>query len=93
MLMQPTLQGDDPVILTMPSVHGTPFSEHSGHQIAIDAFLTLFPTGEADAVADHDDPVEMDEWALHLIKLKGGHFARHPPFQYWVLNTMMCHTA
>jgi hypothetical protein len=79
-LHQAALQGDDPVILTMPSMRGTPISEHSGHQIAIDAFPTLFPTGKADAVADHNDPVEMDEWALHLIKLKGGRFARHPQF-------------
>jgi hypothetical protein len=63
-LCQAALQGDDPVILTMPSMCGTPISEDSGHQIAIDAFPTLFPTGEADAVADCDDPVEMDEWAV-----------------------------
>ena len=92
-LHEAALQGDDPIILTMPSMCGTPISEHSGHRIAIDAFPTLFPTGEADAVADRDDPVEMDEWVLHLIKLKGGHFARHPQFRYWALNTMMCHTA
>ena len=92
-LRQAALQGDEPVILTMPSMRGTPISEHSGHQIAIDAFPTLFPTGEADAVADRDDPVEMNEWALHLMKLKGGRFARHPRFRYWVLNTIMRHTA
>src|SRR6202047_4147949 len=92
-LRQAAFQADEPVILTMPSMHGTPISEHSGRQIAIDAFPTLFPTGEADAVANRDDPVEMNEWALHLIKLKGGRFARHSRFIYWVLNTLMRHTA
>ena len=92
-LHQAPLQGDEPVIITMSSMCGTPISEHSEHQTAIDVFPTLFPTGEADAVANRDDPVEMNEWALHLMKLKGGCFARHPRFRYWVLNTIMCHTA
>jgi hypothetical protein len=52
-------------------------------------FLHCFPTGVADIVADQDEKVEMKDWALHLIKLKDGCFARHPQFQCWVLNTMM----
>jgi len=92
-LRQAAFQVDEPVILTMPSMRGTPISEHSGHQIAIDAFPTLFPTGEADAIAERDYPVEMNDWALHLIKLKGGRFARHPRFRYWVLNTIMRQTS
>ena len=92
-LCQAALQVDDPVILSMPSMCGTPINEHSGHHIAIDAFPTLFPTGVADIAADRDEKVEMKDWALHLIKLKGGCFARHPRFRYWVLNTMMHQTA
>jgi hypothetical protein len=46
-LCQAALQADDPVILTIPSMHGTPISEHSGHKIAIDACPTLFPMGKA----------------------------------------------
>jgi len=42
-----------------------PISEHSGHQIAIDAFPTLFPTGEADAIAERDYPVEMNGMTGH----------------------------
>ena len=42
-LCQGTLQVDDPVILSMPSMHGTPINKHSGHHIAIVAFPTLFP--------------------------------------------------
>ena len=92
-LRQAALQGDDPVILTMSSMHGTPINENHGHHIAIDAFPTLFLTGVADIAAERDEKVEMKDWALHLIKLKGGHFARHPQFRYWVLNTMMHQTA
>jgi len=77
-LRQAALQGDNPVILTMPSMHGSPISEHAGHHIAIDAFPTLFPTGKADIAAECDEAVEMKDWASHLMKLKGGHFARHP---------------
>ncbi|KIM91794.1 hypothetical protein PILCRDRAFT_58064 [Piloderma croceum F 1598] len=92
-LRQAALQENDPVILTMPSMRGIPINEHSGHHIAIDAFPTLFPTGVADIAAERDAKVEMKDWALHLIKLKGGCFARHPRFRYWVLNTMMRQTA
>jgi len=88
-LRQAALQPDGPVILTMPSMRGTPINEHSGHHIAIDAFPTLFPTGKADIAAERDEKIEMKDWASHLMKLKGGRFARHPQFRYWVLNTMM----
>ena len=74
----------------MPSMHGTPISEHAGPHIAIDAFPTLFPTEKADIAAEHDEAVEMKDWASHLIKLKGGHFSR---YRYWTLNTMMHQTA
>ena len=35
----------------------------------------------------------MKEWAAHLLRLKGGRFARHPRFRYWALNTIMHQTA
>lgn len=89
LLRQVALQSDDPVIMTMPSVHGTPLSEHAGLHVAIDAFPTLFPTGKADFNANRENNVDMKEWAAHLMRLKGGRFARHPRFRYWVLNTIM----
>jgi hypothetical protein len=88
-LRQAVLQPDDSVILTMPSMCGTPINEHAGHHIAIDAFPTLFPTGKADIAAECGVKIEIKDWASHLMKLKGGRFARHPRFRYWVLNTMM----
>ena len=82
LLCQVALQNDDPVIMTMPSVHGTSLSEHAGLHIAIDAFPTLFPTGKADFNANRENNVDMKEWAAHLMRMKGGHFARHPCFRY-----------
>jgi len=35
----------------------------------------------------------MEEWAAHLLHLKDGHFAHHPRFHYWALNTIMRKTA
>src|SRR6266487_1807910 len=87
------LSNDQPVILTMPNIHGTPINEHAGHQIAIDAFPTLFPTGQADFRAHRERKVTMQEWAAYLIRLEGGRFAQHPCFHYWALNTALRHTA
>jgi hypothetical protein len=42
---------DQPIVLTMPIIRGTPISEYSGRAIAIDAFPSLFPTGQADFTA------------------------------------------
>ncbi|KAJ7440710.1 hypothetical protein B0H11DRAFT_2252723 [Mycena galericulata] len=84
---------DQPVILTMPAVHGTPINEHAGQSIAINAFPSLFPKGKADFAAEREDKVTMTEWAAHLMRYKDGRFARHPRFRYWALNTIMRHDA
>jgi len=81
--------GDQPMILTMPHVRGTPINEYSGRAIAIDAFPSLFSTGQADFTATRDKEVTMIEWAAHLLRFKDGRFARHPQFQYWALNTIL----
>ncbi|KAK7041211.1 hypothetical protein R3P38DRAFT_2433293, partial [Favolaschia claudopus] len=54
-------------ILTMPAVRGTPLSEHENHKIAIDAFPTLFPTGQADFNELRNQKVSMEDWAAHLM--------------------------
>jgi len=69
---------DQPIILTMPIIWGTPINEYEGQAIAINAFPSLFPTGQADFTATHDIEVSMEEQAAHLIQLKGGRFAQHP---------------
>ncbi|KAK6988989.1 hypothetical protein R3P38DRAFT_2413215, partial [Favolaschia claudopus] len=75
-------------ILTMPAVRGTPLSEHENHKIAIDAFPTLFPTGQADFNELRNQKVSMEDWAAHLMRYKDGRFAQHPRFRYWALNTI-----
>ncbi|KZP11897.1 hypothetical protein FIBSPDRAFT_684348, partial [Athelia psychrophila] len=92
-LRQAALNSGETVVLPMPSVHGTPISEYEKRRIAIDAFPSLFPTGKADINETRDKTVDMKDWALHLLKLKGGRFAKHPRFRYWVLNTIMRHDA
>lgn len=82
LLRQAAFNSDEPVVLTMPSVHGTPISEYEGRRIAINAFPTLFPSGKADFNEPRDKKIEMKDWALHLLKLKGGCFAKHSCFQY-----------
>ena len=82
-----------PYVLTIPEIRGTPISEYSGHQIAIDAFPTLFPSGKADYNAPREIKVTMEEWAGHLLCLEGKQFSQHPRFRYWVLNTIMRHAA
>ena len=84
---------DQPIILTMPIIRGTPINEYEQQAIAINAFPSLFPTGQADFTATCDIEVSMEEWAAHLIRLKGGRFAQHPRFRCWALNTVMRKTA
>ena len=55
-----------PIILTMHHVRGTPINGYSGHAIAIGAFPSLFPTGQADFTATQDKEVTMTEWVAHL---------------------------
>jgi ATP-dependent DNA helicase PIF1 len=80
-------------ILTAPNVHSTPLNEHAGQLIAIDAFPTLFFTGEADFNSPREIAVTESEWAGHLMRLSGGRFAQHNRFRYWALNTIMRHKA
>ncbi|KAK6987993.1 hypothetical protein R3P38DRAFT_2660964, partial [Favolaschia claudopus] len=84
---------NQPIILTVPNVHGTPINEHAGNAIAINAFPTLFPLGHTDFTATREIPVTMTEWAAHLMRYRDGRFACHPRFRYWALNTIMRHDA
>ena len=80
----------DVPVLTMPVVRGTPLSEY-GSNIAINAFPTLFPTGQGGFDEPREHKVSEKEWANYLLQLRGGRFARHPRFRYWALNTIMRH--
>jgi hypothetical protein len=80
---------DNPIILTMPHIRGTPINENMSIPIAINAFPSLFPTGKADFSEVCEEAVTMNEWAAHLLCLEDGRFAHHPRFCYWVLNSIM----
>ena len=80
----------DGQVLTMPVVRGTPLSEF-GSNIAINAFPTLFPTGEGGFDVQRPHQVAEKDWANYLLQLRGGRFARHPRFRYWALNTILRH--
>ena len=63
---------DNPIILTMPHIRGTPINENMNIPIASNAFPSLFPTGQADFTAVRDDAVTMSEWTAHLLRLEDG---------------------
>ncbi|THU91614.1 hypothetical protein K435DRAFT_636221, partial [Dendrothele bispora CBS 962.96] len=89
-LQAAALNSDEPVILTVPLVHGTPINENSQTAIAMNAFPTLrFPSGQANYTATCSTAVTMSEWASHLIRLEGGRFTCHPQFCYGALNTIL----
>lgn len=76
--------------LTMPSMRGTPINEHDTNiQYFIDAFPTLYPTGEADLRARRCHAVTTEDYFRHLLRWDDGRFARHPRFRYFALNTIM----
>lgn len=80
----------DTPIITMPVVQGTPLSEY-GSNIAINAFPTLFPTGQGGFDEPREHKVSEKDWANYLLQLHGGRFAKYPRFCYWALNTILQH--
>jgi hypothetical protein len=59
------------VLLSVPRIRGTPIREDSEIEIAIQAFPTLFPTGQGGFRAQHTKPVSMKECAVHMLKIQG----------------------
>ena len=51
--------------------------------------LELFPTGEADFAAPWIHKVTTGAYFKHLMMYKDGHFAKHPHFHYFAMNTEM----
>jgi len=75
------------IVLTAPAILSAPLNEKL--ELAIDVFPSLFPEGIADLNAPRALKVNPKEWAGHLMHYKGGRFARHPRFCYWIYNTRM----
>ena len=53
------------------------------------AFPTLFPTGAADFLGQHCNQVTIGNYFKHLVMYEDGHFATHPRFRFFALNTEM----
>ena len=76
-----------PTVAWPPS--GNPISEFTTEGYISCAFPTLFPTGAADFVAPRQHVVTAGYYFKHLMMYHDGHFARHPRFRYFALNTEM----
>ena len=68
---------------------GNPINEFTTEGYISCAFPTLFPTGAADFVAPRQCAVTAGYYFKHLMLYHDGHFARHPRFRYFALNTEM----
>jgi ATP-dependent DNA helicase PIF1 len=49
-------------------------------------FPSLFPTGIGDWNQGRIRKITLTEWARHLLKLRGGRFAKHPKFRFMAFN-------
>lgn len=74
-------------VLTAPAILSALLNEKL--DLAIGVFPSLFPEGIAELNAPCALKVNPKEWAGHLMCYKGGRFARHPRFCYWIHNTRM----
>ena len=78
-----------PPTVSWPPTSGTPINEFNTEGYITCAFPTLFPTGAADFVASRPHAVTIGNYVKHLMMYEDGHFARHPRFCYFALNTEM----
>ena len=79
--------------LMWPSIGGMPLNEFTTEGYFSCAFPTLFPTGAADFLGQHQVPVTVGNYFKHLMEYDDGRFAKHPRFRFFALNTEMRHRA
>lgn len=72
-----------------PKSGDTPINEFTTEGYISCAFPTLFPTGAGDFVAPRHHTITAGNYFKHLIMYGDGHFAKHPRFRYFALNTEM----
>ncbi|CAG8641197.1 7999_t:CDS:2 [Cetraspora pellucida] len=72
-----------------PRIEENPINEFSIPGYIACAFPTLYLTGDANLHAEHVKDVNPAEYFKHLLKYKGGRFARHPQWRYFALNSQM----
>ena len=55
------------------------------------AFPSLFPQGTAMFKQPHFKSIDLDEYALHLVRYHDNRFGSHPRFTYYLYNLIMRH--
>ena len=73
-----------------PTIGGMPLNEFTTEGYFTCAFPTLFPTGAGDFLGQRQVPVTIGNY---FKQYDDGHFARHPRFRFFALNTEMRHRA
>jgi hypothetical protein len=53
------------------------------------AFLTLYPTGQADFNTPHARKVDLNNYTRHLMCFHDRRFGRHPRWRFFVFNLLM----
>ena len=76
-------------IVQWPQFENSPINEFKTEGYMTRTFPTLFPTGEADFTAPCIHKVTIGAYFKHLMIYKDDHFAKHPRFRYFALNTEM----
>ena len=57
------------------------------------AFLTLYPTGQADFNAAWERKVDLNNYACHMMCYHDGRFGRHPCQRFLIFNLLICQKA
>ena len=82
------IQNRNPHIL-WPNIEGSPINEFQTIGYIVRAFLTLYPTGDADLRSNREKNIKPAEYFKYLIWYKDGRFARNTRWRYFALNSMM----
>jgi hypothetical protein len=72
---------------------GPPLLEYLTEGLFSMAFLTLFPTGDADFTHPHHKKLDLHKWAKHLMRYRDSQFVMHPRFRFFMLNLIFHHRA
>ena len=57
------------------------------------AFLTLYPTGQADFNTTQERKVNLNDYAQHIMCYYNRRFRRHPCWRFLISNLLMCQKA
>ena len=72
-----------------PSRGRIPINEFTTEGYFTCTFPTLFPAGAADFLGQRHNQVTIGNYFKHLMMYEDGHFAKHPRFRFFALNTEM----